>query len=1200
MQQSDDGFDNRRNAGEEQAQEHPIVNCSNEGSCKHRSPESKGENSELQVPEELSIDLHDYLDKLERTGLSDWAELLDVLEHSAERIDTIYFDIDETLITTEVYEGSQQWFDQETVYFDKTGWRRNIPKAHIELNSLRVGHIQLVYPDIVERLAQLERRNPELKIVLVTSRPEWLAEQTRTLLAQLGLGRYEAHFGNFKSKKLSCIHKLQAPLPDGKVSIFIDDDVAGLATKLVERAQKVGVRIIENNKRAVFTLPGSLKRFEQSVVQGNHEQASTHFVDVMLLARYGDGAHSRAKIYLSDSVQQFLINASDKARVSYLESVTDFFYREMDGKLDQQMQEQLLYSYYEQVTDAPQLWVAAHQEGRLRYEMGKRNLAYLRDRCNYELLITAENSYLFLEPLLKYLKVQEPDLLILPDSSTRPFTEVLEDFVAKEQLSTKIVNFPVSAKHARDSAYELFRWMRLVNKDLPVVSKADQKIVDSLLESGFADLPRGGRAVIFDDSMIHGKTARLVKSVLARYFDIETERVFVCFDYQKQKGARDFPVTATFKTYGEYEFRDISEGRAPAVIARTIWEGDSSYTGFESRRQYRYPPLTRKSAGKGRELVGQFQQDYERWFEEEHSGAKISAVAPLASKDILLPPYSGKLPRKISGESSPLTLVRAIDIVPHWLESELALNARDKRLLEMPNTLLYRVFNEAGSEVGCILLSEVENIVGEPSLVVEKIQPRMRYDQECKATDYVGILSEFLQTQSDISRVYMQADPNLAAPISDSHAIRRQLSKGLFKDLPVTEDVYHLGNVDRYDGRLGGDINLLWKAHTEQDLQRAVKADELLAKIQAINSFGYSFVLQEFESDLQRIAHQRGQIPVSERDLVCLEVMKSCLEAPSSHYSFADNKAKALARVRIRGRIEILVQERTGEKPDLSGLCASCRYGVKRSERVDTIVRYFLMDVYDGSRDLGAEPFSKIRDQFNGYGIGFVLDEFSGGTSMKSGSKGAFLKKLSPDKHQLVGGRYKAIPEAQLDSDDFERFLRGEWFAAPIGLSYTIDGSEAIPSHWDVPEDFFQKRAGHTVIFAEIETYGESSIVGKEVPGRLTRGIFYLTEGRVYYRARRPRQNDVAEPTITGETKGNKAIRPFDVKMAVLTYSRDVIGENYTAKILDLLVECLVRHSALESDPEKAQVEVIEFVDELSLLKSISEIKLRLANKVWE
>ncbi len=558
---------------------------------------------------------------MSRSGIEDWGELLTLMESYPQYFDRIYLDLDETLFTSKVYLGSHQWHVDEAKYFESGRWRLSAKKSLIEKELVERGLLRLVEPRLVEVLREMKRRNPNLIVQGLTSRREFMKETTEQILKFFGLSDLEVKYDAYKGRKVEAIHRDLAAdeRPERGITLFVDDEADDFAKhKLMKTIEQMGTVVIPNRKVSSFNMETSLSRFREGLAEGaageGAAQPGDHLIAGLLLSRFSEDAAGRAAVYLDPDIRRFVEAGSDQVKMAYIEASADFFSRSFDKRLTNAERDMLLDFYYGLASFDKDLWKQAHLEGKLTYQMIDRSLPFLHGRGNYELLLTPENAYFFMEPLLDYLVTEKPNVVLLPDTAARPFTESLRYFIEQEGLPTRVINFPISTGDARDTRYELTRWMRLLRGEIPAADEADRKLLAFLQQSEIDGVHSGDNVVIFDDGITRGHAVSMITDVIEDTFKAIVRGAFVAFDYRKNIDRRLFAAFSSFRVYGEFGARDTSYSKAPGVIVRLNWEFKPEFKGVASRRPYNPPPPKLMGEGGGGQVLEFFKDDYQRFF----------------------------------------------------------------------------------------------------------------------------------------------------------------------------------------------------------------------------------------------------------------------------------------------------------------------------------------------------------------------------------------------------------------------------------------------------------------------------------------------------------------------------------------------------------------------------------------------------------
>ncbi|MFC2149783.1 DUF2608 domain-containing protein, partial [Candidatus Auribacterota bacterium] len=817
-------------------------------------------------------------------GIASWSEMLYLVELHPSIFERIYVDLDNTLFKPQCYLGSKEWHSNEKELHDNNRLVINSKEYQVNKALLENNLFVATEPDIRERLKKLKADNPGLQIIGFTSRKEEMKEITKEILSKIGIDIPVEYLGTtYKIKKLK--EELR------KRDNYVEQKNNRIIQETIQRLKKDGVKlpsdpeereqvILENadleyrgiwlfmddmmdricrdvqgaqlaNER-VYTLHYLCDRehkwrhiaekFDETLSSGDMQAAIIHAIDVLALQKLDNNAEDRKDFYFH--IEKFVKHIrNDRLTTAYIESISDLLSSKMEEDsylaeiLSENDRRKILTILFELTMpySVAEAWVEAFERGEVGVKKIEMTSGITPDAGNYQLILDENNAYLFLEPLLRYLKEKNPDVIVLPDTGARPFKPLLEYFIDKEGLRSQIVIFPVSYQAASDTEYEMQRWRRLLNEEIETRSQEDEKLVETLKRYNFEALDNAKTAVMLDDNIARGETAIKLRQILKDEWDIDQYEALTPYACSSPHEYKYFPVLSTFRSYGSFNWKTLDKEVAPPLVVRTVWEYDfGKLRGAKSRPRYIYPSSLDIKSEEGdvfrRDLLENFKKDYssDTW---EKEGTPV-AVRPqdqgsfpsILPEDIELNDSKGILPDLIKVNND-LRLTRRKEKVPFWVRKQYGLTHDDCKRLGSKDVFFYEIENATGEILGFVAMALVTDAKGDKGIVIRKLQPEISSEKLFEPKELVEGIRRYVAEAKDdfgIKGLYILADRDTMMGLSQSHWLRRTINRG-YKYLPFEqENLYLSGSIDDWLGRL----SIVWKKLSEEqkdDLNRARK-----------------------------------------------------------------------------------------------------------------------------------------------------------------------------------------------------------------------------------------------------------------------------------------------------------------------------------------------------------------------------------------
>lgn len=1071
------------------------------------------------------------------SGIESWDELLSIVEAHPSLFERVYIDLDDTVFTTKVYVGSEEWFRDEMHQYNKSTSSLRASKLSEEDRLIDNNLYRATEASLPERLAELKQQHPHIKIIGLTARDLTTKPRTEQILTELKINIPVIYAGTFHRKKSIFLNaltkrnneietenhrrlqetqsKLQlelgkapteediienTPLVSKGMWVFVDDRMSHIFRNQNKLASLASERTfcIEYKISSNYNLQDSFSQFGAALQADKREEAIAHGIDMLTLAKSEQDVQVRRQLYLNQDVQRLVRGANNsRLTMAYVESVSDFLAKKMDtsSELGARQRDDILNAYFELVTPFnKELFISAYKSGSVSVSVNSESNGGFHSNSSYEIVIDENNCYIFLEPLLRYLRQEKPDVVVLPDTGARPFQRLITHFLEKEGLQTQVVLFPISRNTAADTLYEVRRWMKLLKEEIPAQTDEDINLVAALRQLNLHAIETAKKVVVLDDNITSGKTMEIIQEVLKSEYGVEPESCLSPFAFRSPENYT-FPVLSTFQISGNYSWKLTP----PPLAVRTAWEYDNGQLrGAQSRKRFALPPGIEKKSETGEQfrerLFNRFKLDYEA----DHAGltqrevpatkqAKLITISAKSSESTQLNGEPGKLPDLIELDSSTY-LCRRIGTVPEWILQEQGFRQDDIRHLGNKNIFYYDIQNLDGQILGAMILAQVSNEAGKTNVVVKKVQPVMACEHlldSCKLTENFVAHVNRNQNSYGVNALYIDSNEVTMVGLSESHRVRREL-RDKYSFLSREETPLFLGNEN---SDWVGEVNILWKKLIDEEIERNLAALACLEKISKISDTRP--ILRLLEPTERRRFDDIKQLlltdlPLQESDLSLLKLMTYYKDAVPEGRLNEDE----LEKVRTKCRFRMLVEESDGSEEDIrfpDGYFTVANPRV-RELRIQSALGYFFNNLWDNGSDLSSISGREMKECLSQYGLAPVYNQFK--------NHREFLEYLAPGCYSLAKGNagYQPNAGAEVRRENFERYLNGEWWAVAPGMKYTINGDEQVPPRVDIPSNHFRR-------FSDCNLHFEADINYRLI-ARLTRDlkdldIIYFDEDRV-------------------------------------------------------------------------------------------------------
>lgn len=1043
-------------------------------------------------------------------GIKSWSEILFILEMYPHLFDRVYVDLDETLFAPEGYVGSESWVREQMNTYGKNIQTVRPEKYAAEERLNRQGMMRVTEPELDRRLMRLKERGVE--IYGLTARAPETREVTEAILKRIGMDIPVLYAGVAYGKR-SYLNRavdekaraLQEQVEvmekeedrggeaDGtsagsqmKFSLFVDDLMDRVLRSNARKAfAKKGLIALPYKPNRSFHAEKAVEHFQTSFEDGQTDRALAYAMDALSLWRLSDDRRKRLGFYY-DIAEMVLEQKDEALTMAYLESIGDFLAGE--NKKDAPELELLLEIYFGLVTpQAKEAFAKAYQEGRLRIEAVEGTRSKRHAQMNYKIPLETENIYMFLEPLLAYIRAHQPEVLVLPDTGARPFYGLLQKFLEEEGLADKIsiVLFPVSRNTAGDTPYEIRRWLRLMKGGIQP-EEEEKELVRSLSDLGFGKLIEAKTVAVLDDNITTGETIAMLQNVLTVEGAIESFVALTPFAYRSPENY-SFPVVSTFRVYGNYAWKARGHNKAPPLAVMTEWEYDNAKRGVKSRERFQPPPakaFREEAAGTyQRRLLENFTADYRKGRDAFLSRAPpVPAEPAVAPETLSLPlrlkvwPGTGVLPETIEAGAG-LKLVRRKGELPDagWVFRQSILDAEKAAFLQEENVFYYEITDADGGVLGFAVLVIAEDETGKRGLVIRKLQPKMETERKFSPVDLVSGVKRFLEENETYGLAFLSLDADIVTmiEISESHWVRAALYQA-YGYLPrVSGDLTLNGKASAW---LNGS-NRIWNRTTPEEREKIREAREYLniimtpkhrklyRKLTVRSPQTHAFLKSRFEQKIRSILD--AGIPVETSEFYLLKVFADFLEQNGSLALEAIDEKEA-EKIRTRILFEALVHEGANTEEDLAFPEGYFSEGAKNAGlRVEAALDYFFKNIWTGGADLGKVS----REELTRWGLLPVFRRFDY-------QKGKLLEYLAPGGYRFRGGvGYLPREGEAVSRESFEAYLRGKWYAAAPGMVYEITGEERAGPHQSFVTARLNKEKGSRVHFNDDPNHGLVAVI---------------------------------------------------------------------------------------------------------------------------
>ncbi len=1033
------------------------------------------------------------LEDLLQTGAASWTQILAIVELYPDQFERLYIDMDDTLFTAPGFVGSETWLRTQRIAHGRQWGHLRADKQRIERWQLAVGaQFPELEAGVINRLRELRTRYPHIQLIGLTARGTEEQAQTEEILNQLGLPIRVLYGGNSAGKRrlfqqeMSTAGRTPGPeqaedeaqasaalIPPEQKRwwVVFDDGVDRLGKAPIRQGKWRDERIaaIAYDPPVDYRWKESLQKMEEAYEDQNTLLAWRHAIDTLQLIQYsaeeyaGD-IHDRVEAcehifsaviepafrwrQANSQEQSVEAETADRLLMAYLESATDMLslgperlIQALGGEdrargisetefLCLTALDMLVPENYSNVSG----FVQAYMAGQLPIEVVRQQDPRNMPEANYYLHMTPENLFLFLEPLIHYIRVNRPPLIVLPDTGARPFYDLLKSVIDAEGFPCQLLVFPISRNAAHDTLYELKLWLTS-NED------AYKALFSGINPEGIRDQT----VVILDDNITTGETMVMLETL---FQDVWGARGIVGLSPFGYRRHYPFPSMSTFMLPGQ-EFTWWRQN--PAVVVVTPWERNTTLRGVRSRSPFQRPPVKvmrgAKTIQAATERMDAFNQAYQasnkrhsmRLNPYEESALTRQDISPSLSEitNARINQRDEDLPRDI--HLSPLVEIRRLSRLPDWVAQEYSLSHQDLEHLDDPGVMLFDLYDSRlGRVVGLTILAWVQDESGQRSLLIRKIQPRMAQDASLDAVEWVeSMVATFAKLPISFHAILVDSNEKTLAGLSESHSVRAQVA-GAYEDLPR-----YPANLRLMTGSASAWIGLANQRYvkrlTNEESARLQEASAMIEKLsklenELLREEPLQVLTPEMRSQYRRaIRLVQLHIPPMEEDVLLLDTLARQIQVIPQPLSQED-------RQRFQTRVLYSwLSESAGYQDEDLVFPEDYFAGVFGRIRAEEALRYYMAHFWENGFDVSKITLGHLRL----YGLGEAV------TLQFGHSKRQVLDWLAPNGYIPTKKResikndwqitYRPNPDQPVTQLMWEEYARGGWWTIVPGARYVVE-----------------------------------------------------------------------------------------------------------------------------------------------------------------
>ena len=1065
------------------------------------------------------------LSELTDSGTASLCRVLVLVELYPFLFERLYVDMDDTLFTSPLFVGSEAWIRSEYALHGRPISHLKNEKRRIEGWLIHSGvPFQAVEPLVPEKLLQIQQRYPHIQIIGLTARGQEDRSNTESILKQLGLSIEVLYGGSSYGKRQqwnqarTAAGRLQtsgtanaqpesesdetdsdedqsAAQPEDTTSgqneqarrwwVLLDDGLDRLAKKpqreswLDEQIAAVGYA-----PPIRYDWSASRDHMLQDLESGDLISSWRWAMDALALLKYEPD--TRRRLETLAQIQALVVEPAfarmqaeqphpdevegiDRLLVGYVEAVTALLAQgpaELAETVGIDWTEYVAYSaFLILMPNNAEDFTNAYMNGLLPIREVSRQSRGLPE-ANYFIEMTPENIFLFMEPLIRYLRTEKPSLVVLPDTGARPFFDLLNKVIEAEGLPTKLLIFPISRNTASDTLYELKLWMTSQQTRFT-------RLFQGIDPSGVA----GKDVVILDDNITSGETILMLQTLLKDVWGAGTIVGLTPFAYRR---GYPFPFIATCVLPAQgFAWRRQN----PPVVVITPWENSPTLRGAASRSRFERPPVkliqSPKNQAAAIERLQQFMGAYGASNRDLTLTLKETAEEPF--------PFMEIAGSSQSAEPSPSEAERSESIVaipisnsvelrelgrrlPGWVRTEYALTKEELPHATEPETMLYEIWDKQTDEpLGLCILLWVWDENNNRNILIRKIQPRIAADDRVDPVQLIEGIRNWLETEPiDLHALLIDANSITMTRVSESHRVRALINDAYASHPRVRDQLTTQGYAHPWIGQ----ANVVFiKRLTPEERARIAEGRALLENISQsrLNRILHPDLLSQFND--ASILLNSG-LPPSEEDLALLRVLQrhdALLRYAAS--AEAKRNPEQLERYGTRILYDSLVEasELSGERLSFPEGFFEGDYGRVRAEEA---FLYYIQNIWEDGYHLGQLRTADLRQ----YGLGPALRLHF------NNDRGALIEFLCPGGYVQSGkNRYRPNPEQEVTSRMWAHFMAGEWWTIAPGARYTLKANDKAGDRYRGLVASFEVNANHGPIAILRDVAGVEHAIAHQV-----------------------------------------------------------------------------------------------------------------------
>lgn len=1070
-----------------------------------------------------------------KQGLKSWSELLFVLEMYPDLFERIYIDLDSTLFAPGGYVGSETWMSEQIETYGRKATSLHVARLDEEKRLVGTGSFSTTEPGIAERIMSLKKKG--VTIFILAARHSDSDELTQSILKEIGVEapviytrlyrdksiflkhEFEKNKKNSENNKLKTEGNLTQSVdkasskeafeefarenldPEGKLWVLIDDKTEKiLSAKQRAEMEEAGFFTFPYGYKKNYELDEALEFFEQAYSSGELVRAKNYAIDALSLFRFSKDANRRYLFY--KKIYSYIkYRDDDRLTMAYIESITDFLAHGLDEEVGDL--EELLTIYFNFVTPYnPEAFIEAYRSGHIKIHAIGASRSVRHGDTNYEITIDSKNLYVFLEPLLRYVRSQKPDVVILPDTGARPFLSVIKKFLTDEGLNIPVIILPISRNTASDTVYEIRRWLKLAAGEITPANDEEERLSNYLSQINLRSIKNAKNVAVLDDNITSGETVEMLLEVLKKEGEFESLVALTPFAFSSPQNY-PFSTIATFKLFGNYAWSGNGGLRvSPPLIVNTAWECAPEKRGVVSRRRFQYPPATLVSVAAASEYQQKLLEDFEKDSSKDKKssqqrppilpkGKVVSVKTQQAPAEITVSSEYDFLPDELEiNETLTLSRKRGRVLNSEWIHQQNALSEQGLKEISEKETLFYEIKNSSDETLGFIVLGVMFNSQGDKELTILKIQSKMETETQFDPVAIVEALKRNISHHSEangIKAVYVDVNEITMISISQSHWIRKKI-RNHYNYLPRGADIFP----DKESNLKRNNVNLLWQKTNDEQEKRIHLAKAYLHKLLTTYKDLYmKLTLPASKTNLfsrKRIRRIKmtldSGLPPERQDYFLLRSFFYYLVHQKKLVvsDIDDERAEA---IRTKILYDALAKENENSE---EGLAFPESYFSRKlatfEVRAKAALDYYLNHLWSKGADLSG----LTRQQLNAAGLGPLFSGFNQ-------NKGELLEFISPScYHFLKGVGYVPNPQQPVTKEMFQEYLNGKWYRVAPGMVYKVTGDEKAAQTQGWLPHLLVNSARREITFIDDPNHG---LIGVVKEGEKVVDYLYLENGYI-------------------------------------------------------------------------------------------------------